>query len=103
MTKFTCERNFNYANNELFTGVCNGKLPNIDKSNIIHTNNDIALENKHMFEDIIKPTFKKSINKINLDFEEKHRNKNKSFLFRNKAIQGTKKMIQKIIYLFYYN
>jgi hypothetical protein len=102
LSRFTCERSFNYANPKLFTGVCNGKIPNIDNSLISFTDDNLVLKNKFMYHDEVKPQLIDSTEYNNLDFEFPHRNKNKTFIFRNKYFRFVSTIYQKILFKFYY-
>lgn len=102
LSKFVCESRFNYAHPELFTGVCNGKLPNIDQKFIVETNENLLTENKKMYKNQLKEIIQEGVVQMNLDFEYKHRNKNKSFLLRNKTIRKYKSIFARIWYKLYF-
>ena len=86
LSKFSCESKFNYANPELFTGVCNGKLPSVDRDKIVETDQNQQEKHFLMYKEEVQRAILEGVDQFRVNFDYRHRNKNKSFLLRNKTI-----------------
>lgn len=93
LTKFACERNFNFVEPELFAGVCNGKLPQIPAHLMVPCDRDVVEERHSMYEDRAKSQLVAGLCEIQLDFEREHRNSSRAFFHRSRAIEWLRRAV----------
>ena len=84
---------------ELFTGVCNGMIPQVEPEMMKSTDESMHKDLGFMYQDIMIPLFKEANEDFSKDYEAAHRNSKKSFLNRIRIVNQGQGFFQKLNYL----